>query len=95
MAYSLEKSVHDLVLFHTDVPRQGRSNCDQWQRTKQLTTPAGKSDARCVIFGPQGDHGELMLLYLGAMVMLILAGAGRFSIDRLMDTRYRGSAGVS
>jgi len=37
------------------------------------------------IFGPQGDHGELMLLYLGAMVTLFLAGAGRFSVDRLMD----------
>jgi putative oxidoreductase len=37
------------------------------------------------MFGPQGDHGELMLLYLGAMVTLILAGAGRFSVDRLMD----------
>ena len=38
-----------------------------------------------VIFGPQGDHGELMLLYLAAMATLILAGAGRYSIDRLMD----------
>jgi putative oxidoreductase len=37
-----------------------------------------------VIFGPQGDHGELMLLYLAAMITLILAGAGRYSIDRLM-----------
>lgn len=36
------------------------------------------------IFGPQGDHGELMLLYLGAMVMLILAGPGKYSVDRLM-----------
>ena len=38
-----------------------------------------------VIFGPQGDHGELMLLYLAVMVMLILAGVGRYSVDRLMD----------
>ena len=36
------------------------------------------------IFGPQGGHGELMLLYLAAMVMLILAGAGRYSVDRWM-----------
>jgi putative oxidoreductase len=38
-----------------------------------------------VIFGPQGDHGELMLLYLGAMAALVLGGAGKYSIDRLMD----------
>ena len=38
-----------------------------------------------VIFGPQGDHGELMLLYLGAMATLILAGAGKYSVDRSMD----------
>jgi putative oxidoreductase len=37
------------------------------------------------IFGPQGDHGELMLLYLGAMATLILAGAGRYSVDALMN----------
>jgi putative oxidoreductase len=36
------------------------------------------------IFGPQGDHGELMLLYLAAMAMLILAGPGRYSVDRLL-----------
>jgi putative oxidoreductase len=47
------------------------------------------------IFGPQGDHGELMLLYLAAMVMLILAGAGRYSIDRLMDLPDRTSAAIS
>lgn len=38
-----------------------------------------------VIFGPQGGHGELMMLYLAAMVTLILAGPGRYSVDRLMD----------
>lgn len=38
-----------------------------------------------VIFGPQGDHGELMLLFLAAMVTLILAGAGRYSVDHLME----------
>jgi|HubBroStandDraft_6_1064221.scaffolds.fasta_scaffold14328_6 putative oxidoreductase len=38
-----------------------------------------------VIFGPQGDHGELMLLYLAALITLILAGARKYSIDRLMN----------
>lgn len=37
------------------------------------------------IFGPQGDHGELMVLYLGAMLALFLTGAGRFSLDKLLD----------
>ncbi len=37
------------------------------------------------IFGPRGDHGEAMLLYLAAMVMLILAGAGRYSVDGAME----------
>lgn len=32
-------------------------------------------------FGPGGDHGELIVLYMGAMVTLFLAGAGRYSID--------------
>ena len=38
------------------------------------------------IFGPQGDHGEAMLLYLGAMAMLILAGAGKYSVDGRMES---------
>jgi putative oxidoreductase len=37
------------------------------------------------IFGPQGDHGELMLLYLAAMAMLILGGAGKYSVDGWME----------
>ncbi len=37
------------------------------------------------IFGPRGDHGELMLLYLAAMAMVILGGAGKYSVDRLME----------
>jgi putative oxidoreductase len=36
------------------------------------------------VFGPQGDHGELMLLYLGAMAALFLAGPGKYSIDARM-----------
>jgi len=37
-----------------------------------------------MIFGPQGDHGELMLLYLAAMAMLFLGGAGKLSVDGWM-----------
>lgn len=32
-------------------------------------------------FGRGGDHGELMVLYLGALATLFVAGAGRLSID--------------
>jgi putative oxidoreductase len=38
-----------------------------------------------LIFGPQGDHGELMLLYLAAMAALFLSGAGRYSVDGWME----------
>jgi putative oxidoreductase len=34
-----------------------------------------------VLFGPEGGHGELIILYLGAMLTLILAGGGKYSID--------------
>lgn len=37
------------------------------------------------VFGPQGDHGELMLLYLGATFALFFAGAGRYSVDAAID----------
>lgn len=37
------------------------------------------------IFGPQGDHGELMLLYLGATFALFLAGPGKYSVDAVLD----------
>ena len=32
-------------------------------------------------YGPMGDHGELIVLYMGAMVTLFLAGPGKYSID--------------
>lgn len=38
-----------------------------------------------VIFGPQGDHGELIVLYLGAMLALLLSGAGKYSVDARLD----------
>jgi putative oxidoreductase len=37
------------------------------------------------IFGPQGDHGEIMMLYLGAMLTLFLAGGGKYSVDAALD----------
>src|SRR5208337_1384020 len=36
-------------------------------------------------FGHQGDHGELIVVYLGVMVALFLSGAGKYSIDRCLD----------
>jgi putative oxidoreductase len=38
-----------------------------------------------VFFGPRGDHGELIVLYIAVMVTLFLAGAGKYSIDALLD----------
>lgn len=35
-------------------------------------------------FGPGGGHGELMVLYLGAFLAIVLAGAGKYSIDELL-----------
>lgn len=43
-----------------------------------------------VLFGPQGDHGELIVLYLGATATLFLSGAGRFSVDAALETSRRG-----
>jgi putative oxidoreductase len=37
------------------------------------------------IFGPQGDHGELIVLYLGATFTLLLSGAGKYSVDARLD----------
>jgi putative oxidoreductase len=36
-------------------------------------------------FGHGDDHGELIVLYLAAMATLFLAGAGRYSVDGLLD----------
>jgi len=35
--------------------------------------------------GQQGGHGELIVLYLGAMVALFLMGPGKYSVDRWLD----------
>jgi len=34
-----------------------------------------------VFYGPRGDHGELIVLYLAAMLTLFIAGPGKYSID--------------
>jgi putative oxidoreductase len=34
--------------------------------------------------GPGSDHGELIVLYLGALLTLLIAGPGAPSIDRLL-----------
>lgn len=39
------------------------------------------------LFGPQGDHGEVIVLYLAAAATLFFAGAGRFSLDYLIAGR--------
>ncbi len=36
-------------------------------------------------FGPQGGHGELIVLYLAAALALFFTGAGRNSFDALLD----------
>lgn len=33
---------------------------------------------------PQGDHGELIVVYLGVMLALVLTGAGRYSLDAML-----------
>jgi putative oxidoreductase len=38
------------------------------------------------LFGNGGDHGELIVLYLGACVLLFFSGAGSFSIDGLIES---------
>ena len=35
-------------------------------------------------FGHQQDHGELIVLYLCAMLTLFLSGAGCYSLDHLL-----------
>ena len=42
-----------------------------------------------LFFGRGSDHGELIVLYLGAAITLFFTGAGRFSIDALLDKQGR------
>jgi uncharacterized membrane protein YphA (DoxX/SURF4 family) len=34
--------------------------------------------------GPASDHGELIVLYLGVLLTLLIAGPGAASIDRAL-----------
>jgi putative oxidoreductase len=38
-------------------------------------------------FGKPGEHGELIVLYLGVMLALMLAGPGRYSVDWVLGRR--------
>lgn len=38
-------------------------------------------------FGQSAGHGELMFLYLTAFLTILIAGPGRFSLDRLQSRR--------
>jgi putative oxidoreductase len=41
---------------------------------------------------PAADHGELIALYLGAFAALMVAGAGRFSVDALLLEKDESSS---
>jgi hypothetical protein len=38
-------------------------------------------------FGPRADHGEIIVLFLGAMISIFLTGPGRYSLDYLLVDR--------
>lgn len=42
-------------------------------------------------FGRGADHGELIVVYLGTMLALFLAGPGEYSVDGWMERRDRVS----
>ena len=37
-----------------------------------------------LFFGRDADHGEVVVLYMGVMLALTFAGAGRYSVDHLI-----------
>lgn len=37
------------------------------------------------LLGKGNDHGELVVLYLGACLMMFFGGAGKYSVDALID----------
>lgn len=40
-------------------------------------------------FGPRADHGEIIILMMGAMAGLVFTGPGRYSIDHLATRPHR------
>ena len=38
------------------------------------------------LLGKGNDHGELIVLYLGACLMLFFGGAGKYSVDALIES---------
>lgn len=38
-------------------------------------------------FGPNADHGEIIVLFLGAMISIFLTGPGRYSLDCVFFTK--------
>lgn len=43
-------------------------------------------------FGPRGDHGEIIVLMLGAFSGLVFTGPGRYSLDYVISSRRGYSA---
>lgn len=41
-------------------------------------------------FGPRADHGEIIVLFLGAMIAIFLTGPGRYSLDYAFFTKKQG-----
>ncbi len=42
-----------------------------------------------LLFGPGSDHGELIVAYMAAMLILFLAGPGKYSIDGYLASSPR------
>jgi putative oxidoreductase len=41
---------------------------------------------------PGSDHGELMMLYMGALVTIVIAGPGAACVDRILARRPNGAS---
>lgn len=40
-------------------------------------------------FGPRGDHGEIIVLFLGGLLGFMLTGPGKYSLDYLLFTKNK------
>jgi putative oxidoreductase len=38
--------------------------------------------------GPASDHGELMILYMGALLSIVIMGPGALSLDHVLSRNY-------